>query len=317
MIAATVAVASGKPVLLVTGGAGFIGSHIAEQALDKYEVHVVDNFVTGKLSNVPAGATCHHADITSIELLDYIFSTVKPEYVSHQAAHLSVPASVKNVMFDLKSNIIGSVNVFEMSLKHKVKGVVIASSGGSVYGSIETPPDELSPLNPKSPYAISKSSVDMYAKFYREMKGLNVKVLRYSNVYGTRMSPNPVISIFMRKALAGENITVFGDCLRDYVHVSDVAKLNLMALENPTFPDVMNVGTGVGTRNVYLAFLIKDMIGSNSTVIIQANREGDVEVSRLNVDVMLQYLPKPVQLHQGLEELALASGVVSLILKNQ
>lgn len=294
-------VGASKPKLLITGGAGFIGSTIAKQALTKYDVGIVDNLSTGSSDNIPHEAEFFNVDITNLVALEQVFASFKPDYVCHQAAHVSVPKSVQNPQYDAQVNILGSINLFELSLKYGVKRVVFASSGGSIYGSILSPADESSTFNPSSPYSISKVAVEMYAKYYND-RGLSVKSLRYANVYGPRQAKSSAIAIFLDKFTNNAPVVINGECVRDHVHVDDVAAINIIALEKADFPSVLNVGSGSSLTIHEVALKIKHALNSNSSITLGPSRMGDIQSSMLNVDIMLQYLT-PVDLDTGLKTL--------------
>lgn len=293
--------ANSKPKLLITGGAGFIGSTIANKALSTYKVGIIDNLSTGNLANIPLKTEFFNVDITDLAALEQVFMLFKPDYVCHQAAHVSVPKSVQNPQHDAQVNILGSINLFELSLKYGVKRVVFASSGGSIYGSITTPAHEFSTFNPSSPYSISKVAVEMYAKYYND-RGLSVKSLRYTNVYGPHQAKSSAIAIFLDKFANSSPVTINGECVRDHVHVDDVATVNLIALQKPDFPSVLNVGSGLSLTIHEVALKIKHLLNSNSTITIGPERIGDIQSSMLNVDVMLKYL-NPTDLDVGLKDL--------------
>ncbi|OGW52366.1 MAG: UDP-glucose 4-epimerase, partial [Nitrospirae bacterium RBG_13_43_8] len=227
--------------ILVTGGAGFIGSHVVDGYIAKgHEVIVVDNLVTGKRKNLNVAAKFYLMDIRS-DLLKVVFEIERPEIVNHHAAQPSVPASMKNPLFDEEVNIGGIINLLECSVKYSAKKVIFSSSGGAIYGEAETiPTSEVYQPRPLSPYAISKLASEHYLNCYRSHYGLDFTTLRYANVYGPRQVPHGeagVVAIFMEKFLRGEIPTVYqyeeepGGMMRDYCYVEDVARANLFAVE--------------------------------------------------------------------------------------
>lgn len=240
---------------LITGGAGFVGSHVADGLLDAgHEVHVVDDLSSGTRENVSGGATLHVCDIRDRDALAKVFAEAKPDRVCHQAAQMSVSRSVREPVFDAEVNIVGLLNVCELAREHGVDRVSFASTGGALYGDVTEPADEEHPLLPIAPYGITKKAGEDYLRFYAYQYGLTCVALRYSNVYGPRQNPHGeagVVAIFSKNLLAGKPIMVNGDgkYVRDYVHVSDVASANVAALTGdvPAGFSAYNVGTAVGT----------------------------------------------------------------------
>ena len=229
-----------KNTVLVTGGAGFIGSHIVDLLIkNNYEVVIVDDLSSGREENVNKKARFHKLNITDQKGLAEVFEQEKPDYVCHEAAQISVSFSVRDPLFDAQTNIFGSLNLLKCCLlNHQVKGIVFASSGGTIYGEPEKfPISEEYPFRPLSPYGISKVTVEHYLDFYQKNYNLPYVALRYGNVYGPRQDPYGeagVIAIFIEKMLKGEIPTINGDgkYIRDYIYVEDVAKANLLALQN-------------------------------------------------------------------------------------
>jgi UDP-glucose 4-epimerase len=242
--------------ILVTGGAGFIGSHVVDSYIaEGHEVIVVDSLFTGKRKNLNASAKFYLMDIRS-DLLKVVFEIERPEIVNHHAAQPSVPASMENPLFDTEVNIGGLLNLLECSVKYGVRKVIFSSSGGAIYGEAETiPTPEEYPPRPLSPYAISKFSSEHYLNCYRNHYGLDFTNLRYANIYGPRQVPHgeaSVVAIFMGKLLAGEVPTVYhheGEpegMIRDYCYAEDVARANLFAVGKGS-GETFNIGTGTGT----------------------------------------------------------------------
>jgi len=242
------------PRVLITGGAGFIGSHIAEECISAdHEVAVIDDLSSGKIENIPSSVLFHEIDISDSESVCKIFREIKPEYVLHQAAQISVSRSVREPEHDAKINIIGLVNTLKASVEQNVKAFVFASSGGVLYGDVYNPANEDTPAMPVSPYGISKLAGEYYLKFFSREFGLRTVALRYANVYGPRQDPHGeagVVAIFLKKMLANQAPIINGDgkYVRDYVFVKDVARANLLAmsLSGEGF-SAYNVGTGKGT----------------------------------------------------------------------
>ena len=252
--------------ILVTGGAGFVGSHIADGLLAAgHEVVIVDDLSSGSRDNVPGGADLHVCDIRDRAALADIFGTEKPDRVCHQAAQMSVSRSVREPVFDAETNILGLLNVCELARESDCDRVTFASTGGALYGDVTEPADEEHALLPIAPYGITKKAGEDYLRFYARQYGMTTVALRYSNVYGPRQNPHGeagVVAIFARNLLAGKPITVNGDgkYVRDYVHVSDVAAANVAALtgELPAGFSAYNVGTAVGTDVNELAAAVRD-----------------------------------------------------------
>ncbi len=238
--------------ILVTGGAGFIASHISDAFINEgHEVFIVDNLSTGFEKNINHKAKFIKADICDKKLSD-LFEKEKFDVVNHHAAQMDVRRSVADPAFDANTNIIGTINLLQNCIKTGVKKFMFASTGGAVYGEQNYfPADEKHPTSPLSPYGISKLAVEKYLFFYNTQYGLNYTVLRYANIYGPRQNPfgeAGVIAIFASKLLKNEQTIINGSGkqTRDYVFVGDVVKANLLAL-NDNQSDVFNVGTGKET----------------------------------------------------------------------
>jgi UDP-glucose 4-epimerase len=238
--------------ILVTGGAGFIGSHVVDGFLkDGFQVVVVDNLSTGRRENLHPEATFYEVDIRDAELAA-VFERERPAYVSHHAAQMDVRKSVAEPLFDAEVNVLGSLNVLENARAFGVQRVVYASTGGAVYGEPEyLPCDEGHPVAPLSPYGASKYAVEQYLYLYRQNHGLAYTVLRYANVYGPRQNPRGeagVIAVFAWQMLRSGQTIINGDGQqeRDFVFVDDVVRANLAAVQRRA-SGVYNIGTGLGT----------------------------------------------------------------------
>ena len=249
--------------ILVTGGAGFIGSSVADAYLAAgHEVVVVDDLSTGKRENLGPAVRFHQLDIRSPEI-ERLIGAERPDVVSHHAAQMDVRRSVADPAFDAEVNVLGMIRVLQASRRAGVKKVIFSSSGGAAYGEqVRFPAREDDPTNPISPYGVSKRSGEHYLFFYRAEYGLPYVALRYANVYGPRQDPHGeagVVAIFSEKVLAGEAPTVNGDGkqTRDYVFVADVVEANVRALET-AYVGPLNVGTGRETDvNTLAAELIR------------------------------------------------------------
>ncbi len=233
--------------ILVTGGAGFIGSHIADALLrDGHEVVVVDNLSTGSCANIPAGARFYQSSILD-RRIRHIFKAERPKIVFHEAAQTVVTRSVREPVFDARTNIIGSINLLDACVRYGVSKVIYASSCAAYGTPRYIPIDESHPLDAISPYGVSKQTVERYLKTYREIHGLDYCVLRYSNVYGPRQNPAGeagVVAIFTRQMLSRERPRIYGDGskTRSYVYVGDIVRANLLAMHRGQ--GIFNVGTG-------------------------------------------------------------------------
>lgn len=241
--------------ILVTGGAGFIGSWLAEALLERgHTVWIIDDLSTGFIHNVPSAARFLEADLCSTEAQAWI-REVCPEVVFHQAAQLDVRKSVADPVFDARVNILGTLYLLESCVAVGVRQFVFASSGGTVYGEPQQiPVPENHPIRPVSPYGIAKASVELYLDYYHQQFDLQACALRYGNVYGPRQNPHGeagVVAIFAQKLLSGQQpvINGTGEQTRDYVHVRDVVAANLAAFERQAV-GAYNIGTGIETNVV-------------------------------------------------------------------
>lgn len=257
------------PKVLVTGGAGFIASHISDRYISGgYDVVIVDDLSSGKKENLNPRAKFYEMDIRDKGIAQ-IFEKERPDIVNHHAAQMDVRRSVSDPVFDADVNILGMLNLLENSVRCNVKKFVFASSGGAVYGEQETfPAAEVHPTNPVSPYGISKLAGEKYLFYYREVHGLDYVALRYSNVYGPRQNPHGeagVVAIFTTRLLKGEQPIINGDGrqTRDYVYVKDVVEANFQATVR-NFCGPANIGTGVETDVNELFVRLVKLSGSNA-----------------------------------------------------
>lgn len=280
--------------ILVTGAAGFIGSHLVERLLEHdYQIFGVDNFSTGKRENIDYLIKLNkkgsfkfiEADICNQKLCLDLFKGM--DYIFHQAALGSVPRSIKHPELYFKNNLGGFINVLESSRLNNVKRLIYASSS-SVYGDTpKLPKSEVMPLNPKSPYALTKATGEMYAKMYQDTYGLEVIGFRYFNVFGQRQDPlsqyAAVIPKFFTQSIKGENLTVNGNGLqtRDFTYIENVINYNLLAMTSnfSTTNRVYNIGCGEQTSVLSLAKKIKEITDSNNKILFCDNRNGDVKNS--------------------------------------
>lgn len=250
--------------ILITGGAGFIGGHIADAlTANGHEIAVVDNLSTGERQNVPESSSFFEIDVTDSVAVKKAMEEFKPEAICHQAAQMSVSRSVREPEFDAEVNILGLINVLKAAAEVGTKRFVFASSGGVLYGDVTEPAPETTTPNPISPYGISKWAGERYLQFFSNEHGMNTVALRYSNVYGPRQNPHGeagVVAIFCTKMLSGEQASVNGDgkYIRDYVFVNDVVDANVKSLTGTsTGFTAFNVGTGAPTDVNQLADALK------------------------------------------------------------
>jgi UDP-glucose 4-epimerase len=274
--------------ILVTGGAGFIASHIADAYVKAgHKVAVVDNLSRGKLEQVNKRARFFKADIRDKARLEKLFKAFKPVIVNHHAAQIDLRKSVADPAMDAGVNILGSINVLELSLKYKVKKIIFASTGGALYGEQDYfPADENHPIRPLSPYGIAKRSVELYLFYYQAVHGLKYVSLRYSNVYGPRQDPHGeagVVAIFAEKLWKKIPPTIngTGKQTRDYVCVGDVVAANLMALkQNAAGP--FNIGTGKETNVNQIFTHLNQIIGAKVKAVHGPAKKGEQMRSMLD-----------------------------------
>jgi UDP-glucose 4-epimerase len=266
--------------VMVTGGAGFIGSHLVDRLIQEgHDVVVVDNLSTGKKKNVNRAARFYKADILSSKM-EKIFKKEKPDLLSHHAAQMDVRRSVADPIYDAQVNILGFLNLLENAVRHGTKKVVFASSGGAVYGEQETfPAPENHPVRPVSPYGISKLSGEHYLYYYQRVAGLNYVALRYANVYGPRQDPfgeAGVVAIFSQKALMNDQPIINGNGkqTRDYVFVEDVVESNMATLD-AGIQGVFNVGTGRETSVNQLFRNLVEITGSKAKEVYGPEKRGE------------------------------------------
>jgi UDP-glucose 4-epimerase len=272
--------------ILVTGGAGFIASHVADLYIESgHEVVILDDMSTGQAHNVNPKATLVEADIRSPGAFDLV-KNGGFEAINHHAAHIHVGRSVENPRFDADVNIMGTLNLMAAAKESgTVKQVIFASTGGAMYGHKQTPFDEHMAPQPLSPYGISKRAVELYLYFYQEQYGITYTSLRYANVYGPRQNPfgeAGVISIFLDKLKADQQPVINGDGTqtRDYVFVKDVARANLLALEKRVSGE-FNIGTTIETDVNEIYNLVKKAAGANKEAVHGPERPGEQRTSSL------------------------------------
>ncbi len=305
------------PRALVTGGAGFIGSHVADLYLEHgYDVTVLDNFASGRRENVPERARLAELDLTSAEAARLVREG-QFDVISHLGAQIDVRKSVADPMFDASINIGGTLNLIEAvrASRHPTR-FIFSSTGGALYGDFVTPPNvEDFPKDPESPYGIAKLSAELYLAYYGRVHKVDTVALRYANVYGPRQDPHGeagVVAIFCNRVLTGQPLTVFGDGsqTRDYVYVKDVARANLAAatrdLPAPAKLDArgFNIGTGIETSVIELANTLQKSAGSTVPIQLAPARPGEQQRSAVSIakaQRVLGWAPS-VPLSEGLEE---------------
>ncbi len=279
----------------ITGGAGFIGSHLADAFVGEgCRVLVIDDLSSGRRENLPAAAELHQLDIRSREAADLVAGS-GADVLIHHAAQMDVRRSVADPVFDADVNVVGSLNLFEAARRGGVGQVLFASTGGAIYGEQEVfPAGEDHPVRPVSPYGVSKLAVERYLYFYHVSYGLDAGCMRYANVYGERQNPHGeagVVAIFLDRLLSGDVPRINGDGLqtRDYVHVSDVVKANLAAVGRKGFL-TYNVGTGVESSVVELYRELNRALGLDVTPdhgppAAGEQRRSSIDPSRLHAEL--------------------------------
>ena len=272
--------------ILITGGAGFIGSTVADLFLLKgYEVVIVDDLSTGRVSNINPRSTFYRMDIRDPKLAD-VFDKERPDFVNHHAAQMDVRRSLDEPIYDADVNILGSINVIECAIRAKVKKFIYASSGGAVYGEpIYLPCDEHHLINPICQYGASKHTVEHYLYIGHVNHGLENTILRYANVYGPRQDPNGeagVVATFISKMLSGGKVLINGDGeqQRDFVYVSDCAAANLSAIDAPT--GIYNLGSGQGISINQIYQLLKKIIGYEAAATYGPAIKGETRIIYLD-----------------------------------
>ena len=278
--------------VLVTGGAGFIGSHIVDGYLKEgYQVVVIDDLSGGKRENLNKKAKFYQMDINDRKVAE-IFAEEQFDLVNHHAAQIDLRTSVKKPLLDAKINILGTLNLLENCLKYKVRNFIFISSGGAIYGQPEEiPVDEYYPKNPLSPYAVAKHTMEHYLYYYRQIFALNYLALRYANVYGPRQDPfgeAGVIAIFSQRMLKKDRPTIFGDGeqLRDYIYIDEVIDINMLASQKieslnkkrASSPDDLsyNVGIGKGNSVNFLYRVLAEITDFQEKPIYAPAKKGDI-----------------------------------------
>jgi UDP-glucose 4-epimerase len=295
---------------LVTGGAGFIGSHLTDKLIsDGHDVVVVDNLSSGVREQVNSSAKFYQCDVRDEKIAE-IFDTEKPEYIFHFAAQMSVPFSVDDPFNDLDVNGMGILNLLESAKKINIKKFIMSSTGGAIYGDatqIPTPETEIP--KPLAPYGISKLLSENYLYFYKKTYGLDYCVLRYANVYGPRQlnaHESGVITIFIKAVLDSAPLRIYAypdspdGMIRDYVYVSDVVGANIAAMKAKS--GIYNIGTSISTRTKELYNIISKITGIEVNISFYPPRDGDIKANTLDNSLakdVLAWSPK-VDLREGM-----------------
>lgn len=296
------------PRSIVTGGAGFIGSHLSEALLrEGHEVTVVDNLTTGKRSNVPAEAEFVKADVCWDHDMNKLFEDFRPHYVFHLAAQIDVRHSVIDPLADCEVNTVATVNLLEASRAVGVERFLLASTGGAVYGSDDVPHSEKSLCRPKSPYGMSKLAAEGYVDLYRRLHGLSGTCLRLSNVYGPRQDGSGeagVVAIFNERLAKEQELVIYGDGFnsRDFIYVADVCRA-FVAAATANRSGTFNIGTGRETTIVELARLLSKWWDVRYDAIHEPAREGEEVASALNchlANTALKWSPS-IMLEDGID----------------
>ena len=279
--------------ILITGGAGFIGSHIVDKYQDLgHRVEVIDDMSSGLVENMRNDVTYHEIDIRSSKVTA-VFDEGTFDVVNHHAAQMDVRKSTEDPAFDADVNIIGSINLLQNCVRTNVKQFIFASTGGAIYGEQDAyPADETHPANPVSPYGISKLSIEKYLHYYDVEYGIIHSILRYSNVYGPRQNPHGeagVIAIFAKKLLLGKQVIINGDGkqTRDYVYINDIVRLNelVLAFDRCT---LTNAGRGMEHDVNYLFDLLKQEMDSTMKAKHGPQVPGEQRRSSINSDRAMQ-----------------------------
>ena len=295
--------------ILVTGGAGFIGSQVADRFVALgHDVAVLDNLATGFRAFVPPSARFYPIDLTDAAGVERCFAEFRPEVVDHHAAQIDVRKSVSDPVFDARVNIVGGIELLLACSRHGVRKFIYASTGGAVYGEGRSlPASEAHPVNPEAPYGASKHALEHYLYLWKLLHGLDYTVLRYPNVFGPRQNPHGeagVNAIFIGLMLQGKCPRIFGtgEQLRDYLYVGDVVEANQAALTAGS-GEMVNLGTGVGTSVNQIFRELQAILSFAGEPIYEAARPG--EVQRIYLDAtrarqVLGWQPR-VPFREGLE----------------
>jgi UDP-glucose 4-epimerase len=296
--------------VLITGGAGFIASHVADAYLERgWRVTVVDNFSSGERRNVNPAATLVEGDVGDPAVIERLFDG-GVDVINHHAAQIDVRKSVADPAFDAEENIVASLRLFSRGVESGVKKIIFASSGGAGYGEPQAVPQgEDHPFAPMSPYGCAKIAVELYLGYFRQMYRVSTVALRYGNVYGPRQRPEGeagVVAIFGGRLLRGEPVTINGDGsqTRDYVFIDDVVRANMAVSERDDLTGAFNVGTGVETSVTELYRTMRGIFGVEAAARNGPAKAGEQQRSVLDGTRLrsLADLPEPIALEAGLRQ---------------
>ncbi len=297
--------------ILVTGGAGFIGSHTVDAlvASGQHQVSIIDNLAAGKRHQVNPGAKFHEIDLRDADAVRRVIDAETPEVIVHLAAQMDVRRSVADPSFDAQVNVVGFLNLMESARLRGLRRVIFSSTGGAIYGEQETfPAPEDHPLHPVSPYGVAKLATEAYLFFYKVQYGIDYAAMRYGNVYGPRQDPHGeagVVAIFCGRMLEGKPCTIFGDGrqTRDYVFVGDVVRANLAAA-NSNVSGAINVGTGIETsvNDLYHTLgTVADVTRAPEYAPARAGEQSRSVISPARAEALLKWRPE-VDLAHGLDQ---------------
>lgn len=294
--------------ILVTGGAGFIGSHVVDACIHAgHDVAVVDDLSRGSRKNLNSKARLYAGDIRDHQWIEGVFAQEKPELVNHHAAQMDVRRGVREPVFDATVNILGSLNLLQAAVAHGTGRFIYISTAGAAYGEPkQLPVQEHHPVNPITPYGISKHTVEHYLFTFSSLYGLCYVVLRYGNIYGPRQNSQGeagVFAIFSEQMLSGKQPVIYGDGskVRDYLYIEDVVRANLAAVERGT-GEIFNIGSGVATSDYEVFCLVRDLLGKKGLEPVYASKRLG-EIDRICLDIskareLLKWSPQ-VSLQEG------------------
>jgi len=297
-------------IILVTGGAGFIGSHVVDRLLKAgHKVIVIDDLSTGSEKNLNKNAVFYKIDISDNGEVEKIFCDNRIDAVFHFAAQIDVRISAEKPNRDAEINIVGTLNILKSMKEHNARKIIFSSSGGAVYGEVESPADEIRPVSPISPYGISKYTCEMYIKFFAREYGIDYTILRYANVFGPRQSNKGeagVVAVFIRNMIEGKECYLYGhgEMYRDYVYVGDVAEANLFSLENAAGL-TLNIGTSraISVKEVF-AEIQKMFPSYEMTPVFAEKRLGEIVKSIVDGSLYLRTAKKEnyLEFEKGIEK---------------